>query len=386
MVKKSLPQKPIRILQQLESAESERKKSGQRPAKPVDTVAEREKLVGSPVNEGQPAIVKKPRGRKPKPRNIQPPPSRKDTDDEMEIEGQNDIPPKLDDHNRRREPDLLLKFNELEKTVDGMKQSTHDQFEQFKQQLGGHVYTPGNTEVSDDLLERIRTTIAEEVSKEMSIQFNRMKEFFSEFKMKRISKEKQTKRASNTEKTSLKPSQSEIGEPPVPKKRGRKKKIEVKASPAKPDKKKNISSVAEVSEARANSPRPPTFTFSNLQEPLVTRKNTATVEAMTPKLEQEPENDDEADANSTEKIEEAKEDCNNHSQLFHNEPEEEVPEVDANPKITQTQASSEQFFTKAKEQSEEVRSARTTHDNGKSARSSPDLDVEFDLNAFSLNN
>lgn len=388
MVKKPLQQKPIRILQQVATVDAERTKLTRKPTNHPQSDTELDNLPVTPVNETQPDKIKKPRGRRPKNRTAESLSPRKVQTELAEVEAHDKESSMVDSDKGRGHMDIWGRFNQLDKTIQEIKDMTLDNVDQLKQQLSSHLSLHGGVKTSDNLLFWVRKTISEEVSKELNVQFDKLKEFFTDFKVKRIAKEKSKTdvHKSSRDSKSFEEEAAEVVQQPVIRKRGRKKKGTPAGSPTVRKKKNNISSVAEVAEIRFTSPRIVNqFTFSNLQEPIEPFKSVHIAEPDTPTLPQELSVDDKSQRNEPQ-VQEVIKDEDSDQKMVEDNQDDGSYNSDSDDNRMEVESPNEETVEKVLQQFEESESKDTEVNEDRMDKPGPDFEAEFDLNAFSLNN
>lgn len=389
MVKTSPQQKPIRLLQQSDVMDSERKKPGRKPTKQIQL--DQQPLNGQHALDAQPKPiqVKKIRGRKSKIVIRNPVLIRDESNQDIEVEEPEEVSSYSDTDKIKHEPDILSRFNKLGETIVEFRQRTMREVDQFKKNLKSQFNVSAKTDMPDRLLVSFRNIIAEEVSYQMESQFDSLKEFFMDFKFKRISKEKDRTRGrvSCSDEKSRKSSQEEPMPQSSPKKRGRKKKSDAKISGDALVLDNVVSLDHETAEKAFRSPKAFNFTFRNLHD--------NGEKPDTPKGSKDIESSPKSRVSLDNKVDKKEKPVESHiinsdiqirllgTETDNSDQEEELDKEEVEVEV---QVSSEAEASTPQDQMEEVKSIHTQHEKGHSIKTGQDFETEFDLNAFSLNN
>lgn len=390
MVKVSSQQKPIRILQQGDAAEPERKKRGRKPTKYLKAGSDPDSAQTLPDSEPQQPVVKKPRGRRPKNRAVEQPVVIKEVSDAVMIEEPRDSSLDSPLVGEKQERHISLKFDQLDKDIDEIKVTITNQVEQLRHIIIQQFALTEKSELSNRLLSSVRNSISAEVSRELTSQFEELKTFFADFKIKRITKDRRLSKASKSSIQSRESFREDLVEQPSPSKKGRKKKVDEQDGSEPFDLKKNLTSTTEAYRDNVASTKPLHFTFTNLEEPFDHLKSPQFADPEAGLAQDEPQQDEKSKddemviensgSNPDMQLGSVQTPRSIESQL----PVKKIVETHVQEFVTQVP--SENRVVWASEQVEETKSVQTVKDQGASIKTGQDFDTEFDLNAFSLNN
>ena len=387
MVKKTEKAKLSKTLEKRGKIEKDKKKPGRKPLKaPVQSP--RSEVPALLSLDDRTAVAKKPRGRKPLQRHTE---TSAPVGNQLDMEGTEEAGSNrtIGEESGARQIEAVQKrFDRLSETVQQLKSSIVDKIEDLRVSLNNTAKTPQPVELSPSITDWIRQTISEEISKEFSVQFEKFKDSVIESKLTKIAKLKKRGRPSKILRpTSRKSSVDRVTEPPTQKKRGRKRKTLEDLSPEKEQKAKNLSSVAEMVDDNKRDFRINNIiTFSNLTEQPETHKDLIKpIETQKPDITEEPLNKSETGENYREQ---------DTSAILPSVPLKSIQALIEDHESDLVEArksvSSEDSGSSAARQEigagEDQKSVRTETEVDRNVKMGQDIDIEFDFNAFSLNN
>lgn len=280
------------------------------------------------------------------------------------------------------------RVGQLNETIQQLKQATINKIEELRDYVNTTIKNPEPIELDPSITEMIRLMISEEISKEFKNQSENFKDNLIETKIKQISNNKKRGRPNKMQQqNSPKSSDNEAIEPQTQKKRGRKKKTLEDLSPEKGKSAKNVSSVAELlddikKDFRINN----IITFSNLTEQPEARKELI-------KPIESPKHNLIITSPPKSKIENKSKDLGS-SALLPSVPLKSIQALIEDHKSelidTKKSISSETPVPKTarhiNEPLDDAKSVCTEAEGGRNPKKGHDIDIEFDFNAFSLNN
>lgn len=387
MAKKAEKAKSSKSVEKPSRIEKERKKPGRKPLK-VPLQSPRGETSESVSVEEPVVVVKKPRGRKVNPRDddsVEPVNKSEIAVIDEEIESTKTL---RDNDESKPSEEVWQRFDQLTSVVEQLKETTTNKIEELQTYVNNTIKSHEPIELDPAIIEWIRKTVADEISKEFKIQFENFKEAIIETKLKKISKfSKRGRPAKAIRPTTPKSSDEEITEPPTQKKRGRKKKTLEDVSIKRIESTKNLSSMAEIvddtkRDFRINN----IITFSNLTEQPEPRREPA--RQVEPRVRETHKS-----AAAKAEIEERPKEQDS-SALLPSVPLKSIQALIEDHKSelagTKKSITSETPVYKSKkvkvEQQDDLKSVRTEAEGGRNSKATNDIDVEFDFNAFSLNN
>jgi len=323
--------------------------------------------------------IKKRRGRKPKINIIRSPKPNMIYSLFKELEEPGDISLLSESQKGIEEIDLMSKFNQLEKRIFVIKQMTFDQIDGLKKEICDKFEVVEEGEVSNNVLKNVRRIVAEEVTKELAYQFDKMRDFFNNLKLR----ENKVERDKNQDE-SLEINKSLTGEL-LPlngeKRRGRKPKIQTKVLSHELD--INISSVEHFNDVRYTSPKAKNFTFSSFPNPQETNGIISSFEPNT---------------NNNNCIDQIKEtgvvnnkpldiklESEEPMRFFHNELDDTNAKNETRKIYKRFEGDIFKILRPKQEVISEIKNIKSGYNSRVPNKLNPEMVNEFDLNAFSLN-